>query len=60
MGEMEAKGKVKRAQIEATVIRADGTRHELGVISDSAKHWNLLGRWLAQHKINRANKAAKR
>jgi hypothetical protein len=30
---MEAKGEIKEVTIEAVVIRADGTREELGVIA---------------------------
>ena len=32
-----SKGKVKRVTIEATVIRADGSTEDLGVIADSRK-----------------------
>lgn len=54
--ELEAQGRVKRAQLEAVVIRADGTRHELGVISDSARHWRFgPGRLLANRRISKLN-----
>jgi hypothetical protein len=33
---MDAKSEIKEASIEAVVIRADGTREDLGVVS----YWN--------------------
>ncbi len=33
MSDLAAKGEIKSAQIEVTVIRADGTREEHGVVS---------------------------
>lgn len=54
---MDAKGPVKRVQIEATIIRADGTRENLGTIADSAKHWTYgPGRLLARWRIHKANR----
>jgi len=46
---MEAKQKLKRVQIEAVVIRADGTREDLGIISYWHKNpWKRL-LWKARH-----------
>jgi hypothetical protein len=44
VGTVIAKGPVREASISAVVIRADGTREDLGVIS----HWhrNPVKRWL--------------
>lgn len=51
-----AKSPVKRVQIQATVIRADGRIEELGTVSDSSRLWRFgLGRWLANHRIRKAN-----
>jgi hypothetical protein len=56
-----ARGPVKRVQLEAVVIRADGTREELGVIADSSKRWRFgLGRLLASRKIKKANARTRR
>ncbi len=49
-------GKLKRVQIEAVVIRADGTRENLGVVSDSAWRRFDLRRWLAARRTRRANR----
>jgi hypothetical protein len=51
-----ANGPVKRVQIEATIIRADGTVEKLGTITDSSWRWRftplrLLSRW----RIHKAN-----
>lgn len=44
MTEAQAHGPIKRIQIEATVIRADGTVEPLGLIADSKwRWWNPLG-----------------
>jgi len=53
---MDAPGPVRRLVIEATVIRADGTVEQLGVISDSG--WRRLDprRWLAAKRIQKANR----
>jgi hypothetical protein len=52
---MDAPGPVKRIQLEATVIRADGRIEALGVISDSKwGRWDPR-RWLANRRIRRAN-----
>lgn len=58
MTEQTAMGPVKRVQIEAVVIRADGTCDELGVIADSSRWWNLVGRRFADRRIKRANARA--
>ncbi len=53
----DAKAKVKRAQLSTVVIRADGSKVNLGVVSDSAKHWRYgPGKWLARRRTNRANR----
>jgi hypothetical protein len=60
MNELGAEGKVKRVQIEATVIRANGEREQLGVVSDSAKRWRFgPGRLRAWWRTRRANKKAR-
>lgn len=61
MSDVEARGPVKRVQIEATVIRGeDGRRTDLGVIADSARHWNYgPGRLLAWWRTKQANKQVK-
>lgn len=57
MTEARAKGPIKRTQIEAVVIRADGTREDLGVVADSARRWHYgPGRLLAGWRIRRANR----
>lgn len=53
MSEMHAKGQVKESSIEAVIIRADGTREELGVVS--YWHRNPLRRWLWAIKHPRGN-----
>lgn len=53
-----AKGPVKRVQIEATIIRADGTIQKLGRVADSKWYWNFgPGRWLAARRTRRANES---
>ena len=52
---MQAPGPVKRVQIEAVVIRADGTRENLGVVSDSKWRWYDPRKWLAAKRIHKAN-----
>ena len=49
MSEVSGKGGIKEASIQATVIRADGSREELGVVS--YWHKNPLKRLL--HKMKR-------
>ena len=54
--DLGAKQDVKRVQISATVIRADGTRENLGVISDSARWWRYgPGRVRAWWRTVKAN-----
>ena len=53
--QVSAKGPIKRVQIEATVIRADGTVEELGRIADSSSYWKLIGRRFARRRIRKAN-----
>ena len=57
MPEVSARGPLKRIQIEATVIRADGTVEPLGVISDSSWRWRYgPGRFLAWLRIRKSNR----
>ena len=56
MPSLGAKSAVKRVQIEATVIRADGTVEKLGTVSDSRWKWRfsplkLISSW----RIKQAN-----
>lgn len=61
MTEVTGKGTVKRVQIEAVVIRADGTREDLGVVSDSSHLWRFgPGRLLAWRRTNQANRRLKK
>lgn len=56
MSDMEARGSVKHAQIEAVVIRADGRRENLGVIADSRWWWQYSPqRLLARRRTRKAN-----
>jgi hypothetical protein len=52
---LDAESKVRRVQIEAVVIRADGSREDLGRIADSSRWW-VIGRWMARRRTNRANR----
>lgn len=54
--DQNAYGPVKQVQIMATVIRADGTVEELGVVSDSKWKWWSLRRRAAGRRIRQANK----
>lgn len=45
-----------RGQLEAVVIRADGTREDLGTIADSNWHWYSPRYWLAKLRTKRANR----
>lgn len=59
-GSIEGKGPVKRVLIEAVVIRADGTREDLGVVCDTAKRWRFgPGRAAAWWRIKKANSRRK-
>lgn len=54
---MEAKGRVKRVQLNVVVTRADGRKINLGSVSDSARHWRYgPGKWLAHQRTRRANR----
>jgi hypothetical protein len=55
MTEQNAMGPVKRVQIEATVIRANGTVEHLGVVADSKWRWWHPRKRLSVRKIKRAN-----
>jgi hypothetical protein len=58
--DQSAEGRVERVQIEAVVIRADGTKEPLGVVSDSALHWRYgPGRLMAALRTRRANRHLK-
>jgi hypothetical protein len=59
MSDLSAKGAVKQVQIEAVVIRADGTREDLGVISDSKWHRLDPRRLLAARRTRKANERAR-
>jgi hypothetical protein len=55
--DFQAFGPVKRVQLEAVIVRADGTTEDLGVVADSAKRWRLgPGRLLSTLRIKRANR----
>jgi hypothetical protein len=60
MSDVEAKGPIKRVQIEAVIIRADGTREDLGVVADTAKRWRYgpgrVRAWMRTKKANRRMK----
>ncbi len=53
MSEQTAKGEIKEASIEVTVIRADGSREERGVVS--YYHINPLKRaaWAVKQKMKK-------
>lgn len=52
-----ANGPVKRVQIEATIIRADGTIEKLGTISDSSWRWRFTPlRLISRFRILKANR----
>lgn len=52
----QALAPIKRATIEATVIRADGTVEQLGVVSDSRWRKYSPARLRANRRIRRANR----
>lgn len=55
---MGAKSDVKQGQIEAVIIRADGTRENLGVISYYNKNWFKMFLWnLKQFLIQNYNRS---
>ena len=49
MPEQIATSHLKEASIEAVVIRADGTREDLGVISYTHKRWWRRAWWRITH-----------
>lgn len=53
-------GGIKRLQIEAVVIRANGQREDLGVISDSKWGRFSVGRWLAARRTRKSNSSGER
>lgn len=55
LGVEPALPEVKQVTIEATVIRADGTKHELGKVSDSKWRPFSLAKRRANKKIEEAN-----
>lgn len=55
MAQLAAKSGAKHAQIEATVIRADGTIEHLGTVADSKWGRFSISRLLASRRIQRAN-----
>ena len=56
MTTLGAKSAVKHVQIEATVIRADGTIEKLGIISKSGWRWRFSPmRLLSSWRISQAN-----
>lgn len=56
MTEATAHGPIKRVQIDAVVIRADGTRVPLGVISDSKWRFYDPRKYLAARRIRKLNR----
>lgn len=49
--DLSTKSKVKRVTIEAVVIRADGSKEDLGVVADSNKNPGIItgvAEWLRQ------------
>jgi hypothetical protein len=53
MSSMHAKTDVKEATISAVVIRADGTREELGVVSAYYKNPVKRALWALKQKLGR-------
>jgi hypothetical protein len=51
MGEQNAKGGLREATIEAVVIRADGTRENLGVVSYWHKNPAKRAAFAARQKL---------
>lgn len=49
MTDVTAKQKMQEASIAAVVIRADGTREDLGVISYWHRHWWKRLAWKLRH-----------
>ena len=60
MFEMQAVGRVKSAELELTIVRADGTVHNLGRVSSSKRRFNYgPARLLAARRIRKFNQTAK-
>lgn len=55
MTEQNAKGGIREATIEVTVIRADGTREEHGVVSYYHKNPLKRAAWAAKQKLKKGN-----
>jgi hypothetical protein len=53
MGDMHAKTDVKEATIEAVVIRADGSREDLGVVSAYYRNPIKRAMWALKQKLER-------
>lgn len=53
MGNINAKGNLREATIAAVVIRADGTREDLGVISRWHKNPMIRLRWRVADLLKR-------
>lgn len=54
---MAAKSRAKAGAIQAVVIRADGSREDLGTVSHSSWWWNHgPARLLAKWRTDRANR----
>ena len=53
MGNMNAKSGLREASIEAVVIRADGTRENLGVVSRWHKNPLVRLKWRAVELLKR-------
>jgi hypothetical protein len=51
MGDMQVRADVKEASIQATVIRADGTVEELGVVSYYHKNPLKRAMWALKQKL---------
>lgn len=56
MADMNAKSEVKEATIEAVVIRADGSREDLGVISAYYKNPLKRLQWALKQKAQRKDR----
>jgi hypothetical protein len=55
---MGAQSNIKQGQIEAVIIRADGTRENLGVVSYYNKSWFKMFLWnLKQFLIQNYNRS---
>ena len=50
MGTVKVKGEVKQAEIRAVVIRKDGSREDLGVVSYYHRSWWRRALWKIRSK----------